>query len=284
MSLGPFHACSSSGPAHVLSDNEIWEQTRSRQLDEKNKRLASVLSPPGPLGPYHPAHRSRHMAETLLDSTSSPFLSLPAELHWEIFSHICAEDHVRDRGSTWLWTILALRGASRFFRHFLPPLTHMELLELETTLRATSKSLLACRYCLRLRPARRFSHTQVRQYAVSLETLFAETGMTFKSPKRRGKRFCADCGFVEAVGSRVELEKRRYQRGVEDMVGEEGRWVWCWWCDTLKKGKDAGELGKHTCRGSCTACCREHECKGACVVEEQERRRAIAQEAVVLDS
>lgn len=195
-----------------------------------------------------------------------------------------ADENDEEDAHEWLWTVLALRGVSRFFRHSIRPVSHMELLQLEMTLRATSRKLLACRYCVQLRSAHRFADSQIRRYGVSLDTLFAESGIAFKSPAKRGKRFCADCGFAQAIDPNLELEKSRYQKGTDVVVGEDERWVWCWWCSTLKKGKDAGELRKDACRGSCATCCREHECKGRCVFEEQERRRMIAQDVLEVES
>ena len=198
---------------------------------------------------------------------------------------------VDEEPQVWLWTVLALRGTSRFFRHVLPALTHMELLQLEVTLRAASRTLLACRYCLRLRPARHFSRTQNKQYRVPLDALLNDSHMGFKSFEKRGKRMCLDCGFAQVMNPSIEIEKSRYPRGADVIVdgvdGHGERWVWCWWCGILKKGDDAGTLAtsgiackvsevKAACEGSCLQCCIDHGCTGSCVVAERRRRRAAA--------
>jgi hypothetical protein len=258
-----------------------WYQAHARaQVDTKNQRIATVLIPPGPIGPYHPAHRYiPHPAEAPLSMSSTPLLCLPTELHLEIFSYIRADEDVFGEPHAWLWTVLALRGASRFFRHMLPPLTHDELLDLELTLRATSRGLQACRYCLRLLHTDRFSQVQTRNRGVPIDGVLGWAGISVKSKEKRMKRFCVDCGFTKAVNPVLDIGKSRYGVGTEIIVGEgEGeRWVWCWWCRELKKGEEAGILGEGACRGSCVACCTQHECRGSCLREEHEKRKAEAE-------
>ncbi|KAF2451784.1 hypothetical protein P171DRAFT_426241 [Karstenula rhodostoma CBS 690.94] len=262
---------------------KYWHSWQNEHIHTKNQRIAAVLVPPGPIGPLHPAHRHiPHPAETPLGSTT-PFLRLPTELHLEIFSHIRADEDVFDDPHAWLWAVLALRGASRLFRYMLPPLTHDELLELELTLRATSRGLQACRYCLCLRHTNHFSHAQAWQRGVPMDAVLGWAGFSVKSVEKRAKRFCVDCGFAKAMDPTLEIDKTRYGKGSEVMVGEgEGeRWVWCWWCEGMKKGEEAGILGEEACTGSCAACCHQHGCEGACLREEQERRRAAAEEWIV---
>ncbi|OAG08568.1 uncharacterized protein CC84DRAFT_1162497 [Paraphaeosphaeria sporulosa] len=280
------------------SDNWSARNWQDPRIDTKNQRIAALLVPPGPLGPFHPAHRYvPHPAETPLQSTT-PLLRFPTELHLEIFGHIRADgDTFEDTRlmsesrakqvfgdpHAWLWTVLALRGTSRLFRYMLPPLTHDELLDLELTLRATSRGLQACRYCLCLRHTSHFSHAQTRQRGVPIDAVLGWAGYSVKSREKRAKRFCVDCGFAKAINPELDIGKVRYGKGSDVVVGEsEGeRWVWCWWCEKLKRGKEAGMLGKEACTGSCVSCCEKRACKGACVREEQDRRRTAAEEWII---
>jgi hypothetical protein len=258
-----------------------WQRQARQQIDTKNQRIAAVLVPPGPLGPFHPAHRYiTHPAEAPLRMSSTPLLRLATELHLEIFSYIRAHEDDFGEPHAWLWAVLALRGASRFFRNMLPPLTHDELLDLELTMRATSRGLQACRYCLRLRHMRHFSQAQTRNRGVPIDGVLGWAGNSVKSSQKRMKRFCVECGFAKTMDPGIEVGNGRYGIGSEVVVGvgEGERWVWCWWCRRLKKGEDAGTLGEGVCAGSCVACCTQHECIGGCVREEQAKRKAATKE------
>lgn len=226
-----------------------------------------------------------HPAETPLGMCSAPISRLPIELLLEILSYLRADEDIFYDPHACLWTVLALRGTSRLFRYILPPLTHDEVLDLELTIRATSKSLQACRYCICLRHTSHFAHTQTQQRGVPINAVLGWAGFTVRSREKRAKRFCVDCGFARALDPTLNIGKVRYGKGSDVVVdvgeGESERWVWCWWCDKLKKGEEAGIIGKGACSGSCVACCNQHGCRGSCLRIEQERRKAAIGEWMV---
>ncbi|KAG2421117.1 hypothetical protein HFD88_000733 [Aspergillus terreus] len=102
-------------------------------------------------------------------------LGLPPELHLLIASLLDFPD------------VLRLRFTSRYFHQLIPPLTHLQLLQAETTDYAIAHDLYACRYCLRLRSAVRFADRMLRR-------------RRGRSGRDAGKRFCVECGMQPRRG------------------------------------------------------------------------------------
>lgn len=267
---------------------DSWQERLSRRngamshIDQRNQRLAAILIPPGPIGPLHQAHSHiPHPAETPLRNSSSPLLRLPTELMLEIFGYIQAErcvheDHDENQDEIQdpcLWAILALRGTCGVFRDMIPPLTHEELLDLEVTLRAQTQGLHACVCCLLLlRHQEEFSQAQVRIQNRGV-AIGACSWQLLRLITSGIKRFCLDCGFAAAIDPSLERGKAGYAKGSDVVTFWGERWVWCWWCDQLKKGEEAGVVGKRGCRPSCAACCADHGCTGGCALLDRDKRR-----------
>lgn len=84
-----------------------------------------------------------------------------------------------------LFSRILLRCSSRLFRGTIPPPTHMELVEAETSQFGIQNALYACQDCLRLRPGAEFADNMLNKSK-------AKSGCNVRL------RWCVDCGLKPA--------------------------------------------------------------------------------------
>jgi hypothetical protein len=175
-----------------------------------------------------------------------PLLRLATELHLTIISYL---PNLKDAKDDHDLALLQLRRTNRYFHNLIPPPTHTDLLALEKV--HCKNSRYACKFCLRLRPARASAPSMLK-------------GKTGPNGQYRERRFCADCGF----DTKVLRTSQRYSPGTRVCVGQVD-WVWCNHCRLVKKGERASPCAKSVCYGMCAACydttgCRCGPVRGTC--------------------
>ncbi|KAJ5925339.1 hypothetical protein N7454_007978 [Penicillium verhagenii] len=103
------------------------------------------------------------------------FLNLPPELLLLINEFLPIHD------------VLKLRLTCGYLFDQIPPPSHNQLLQAETTEWARHQDIYACRYCLRLRPANKFADRMLRR-------------RRGRSGADSDKRFCLECGLKPREG------------------------------------------------------------------------------------
>ncbi|KAI9374710.1 hypothetical protein BJX61DRAFT_540514 [Aspergillus egyptiacus] len=172
-------------------------------------------------------------------------LSLPPELHLLITTHLPPFPDLQ-----------SLKLTCTYFHALIPPLTHPQLLSAELTDLATGKSLYACRYCLRLRPAERFADRMLKR-------------RRGKRGKHAARRFCVECGLMPrgAAGDRDERGatgvdgrsggdvkgEARYGAGARIVVGGVG-YVVCMECGRFGVCSGLSLKGRAGGGGVCEGC------------------------------
>lgn len=156
------------------------------------------------------------------------FLDLPPELHALIneFLHVC--------------DLLQLRLVCVYFHELIPPFSHEELLQAESTDWARHRDLYACRYCLRLRLACHFADRMLRR-------------RRNRMGRDSEKRFCIECGLKPRQGT------ARYGPGAQITV-QGAFFVVCLSCRQFHPGAQ-DRLGRNTLL--CLSCWQEHEARAA---------------------
>lgn len=156
------------------------------------------------------------------------FLDLPPELHALIteFLPIC--------------DLLQLKLTCGYFHDLIPPPSHDQLLQAESTDWARHRDLYACRYCLRLRPACRFADRMLRR-------------RRSRRGSDSGKRFCVECGLRPRRGT------ARYGPGAQITV-QGIFFVLCLSCQQFQPGA-RDRLGRNTLE--CVSCWEEREAHAA---------------------
>jgi len=139
-----------------------------------------------------------------------PFLRLPIELHLSIIDQL-------NTGNGPL-ACICLRLTNRYFYSAIPAADYTTLERIELSSPVRQKGLLACKYCLRLRP--------MSAFAISM--IWRDVFGT-----KHRQRFCADCGF-----SRTSTDQEdQCTPGTEVMMGGMNgpRWLWCTVWDKVRK-------------------------------------------------
>ncbi|KAJ4380999.1 hypothetical protein N0V86_003346 [Didymella sp. IMI 355093] len=158
----------------------------------------------------------------------APLLRLSPELHLQIIAHLEEVDFM---------SVYKLRLSTKYFYNTISAPDPVHLLMLEDMQFSLEKSLYACKYCLRLRPASKFAEKMLR-------------GKTGRYGDHPCNRFCADCGFDTR-------KPQRYMRGTQQKVNGE-LWVRRIHCDEVKKGIEVGETA---CKEACKRCHDRYGCR-----------------------
>ncbi|KAJ5671321.1 hypothetical protein N7507_000448 [Penicillium longicatenatum] len=134
-----------------------------------------------------------------------------------------------------IYDVLKLRLTCAYLFDQIPRASHTQLLQAETTEWARHKGIYACRYCLRLRPAREFADRMLRR-------------RRSRSGADSDKRFCIECGLKPREGM------ARYGPGAQ--IAIQGRvFVICLSCRHFRLGA-YDRYGRSTLE--CASCWREH--------------------------
>lgn len=154
-----------------------------------------------------------------------PFFNLPPELHIAIAESLPISDQ------------LQLRLTCAYLYDLLPRPTHPQLLLAESSDWALHHHVLACRYCLRLRPEAQFADRMLRRR------------------RSRGgidsdKRFCIDCGLMPREGDRTA----RYGPGAQITI-QNRFFVFCIACHRFLPGA-RDSYGRNTLE--CIPCWKQH--------------------------
>lgn len=157
------------------------------------------------------------------------FLDLPPELHALINKSL----HVCD--------LLQLRLTCAYFYALLPPPSHEQLLQAESTDWARHRDLYACRYCLRLRSACHFADRMLRR-------------RRNRMGRDSAKRFCIECGLRPR-----QQGTARYGPGAQITV-QGAFFVVCISCRQFHPGAQ-DRLGRSTLL--CLSCWQEREARVA---------------------
>lgn len=147
------------------------------------------------------------------------FLGLPPEIHLLIIDQLFFRDKIY------------LKRTCAYFYDLVPPLSHGELLDAETSDYARGRDLYACRYCLRLLPASEFADRMLRR-------------RRGKYGRHADRRFCVACGLKPRDAA------ARYGPGAHITMGNTF-YVICISCNTFQRGA-FDRHGRHT--SECEPC------------------------------
>lgn len=104
-----------------------------------------------------------------------PMMKLPVELHMAIIDNLTFPDNI------------TLQMTSRYFWKTIKPLSHIELLQAETSYHSRVRDLFACQKCLRLRYGTEYADKMTK-------------GKRSAGGHGAGIRFCIDCGINPKYG------------------------------------------------------------------------------------